>query len=79
MGRRYGCWNHSNLITPWTEEVWSRFWWWAAVVLPLGTGVVTTIWFTGGVLKHLRRFFSALTAERVDDSDDGAVRLVGPA
>lgn len=62
-----------NLISPWSREVWSKFWWWAAVMLPLGIGLFTTFWFTGGVLKDLRKFFTGLQTERVDDSDDGTV------
>ena len=62
-----------NLIAPWSDQVWSRFWWWAAVALPLSIGFITTLWFTGGVMKDLRRFFAALETEQVDDGDDGTV------
>ena len=63
-----------NLIAPWSDQVWSRFWWWAAVALPLSIGVITTLWFTWGVMKDLRSFFAALDTEQVDDGDDGTVR-----
>lgn len=62
-----------NLVSPWSDQVWSHFWWWAAIMLPLGMGAVTTIWFTVGVLKDLRRFFNTLGNERVDETDDGTV------
>jgi SSS family solute:Na+ symporter len=62
-----------NAIQPWSDQVWSTFWWWAAIMIPLAISIGTTIWFTIGVLKDLRRFFTALKQERVDDSDDGTV------
>lgn len=62
-----------NLIAPWSDRVWSRFWWWAGVVLPLGAGLVTTVWFTGGVLRDMGRFFSQSKAQQEDVGDDGSV------
>jgi SSS family solute:Na+ symporter len=62
-----------NLIAPWPATVWLRLWWWAAIALPLGLGVLTTLWFTGGVLKDLSAFFVKLKTERVDENDDGTV------
>ncbi len=62
-----------NLISPWSDSVWSYFWWCAAVVLPLCIGIFTTVWFTGGVFKDMRSFFFALQHERVDEGDDGTV------
>ncbi|MGE4489826.1 MAG: sodium:solute symporter [Kiritimatiellales bacterium] len=62
-----------NAIQPWSNHVWSVFWWWSAIMIPLAISVGTTVWFTIGVLKDLRRFFTALQKERVDDADDGTV------
>lgn len=62
-----------NMMAPWSSQVWSSFWWWSAIMLPLGMSVVTTLWFTFGVMKDLRRFFAALQGERVDVHDDGSV------
>lgn len=62
-----------NFFRPWSHQVWSVFWWWSGIVLPLIISVGTTIWFTIGVLKDLRRFFTALVQERVDIHDDGTV------
>lgn len=62
-----------NMASPWSNETWSRFWWWAAIMLPLGMSLITAVWFTIGVLKDLRRFFVSLVSEKVDESDDGTV------
>jgi SSS family solute:Na+ symporter len=62
-----------NLIAPWPNQVWSVFWRWAGLLLPLTIAVGTTIWFTFGVLGDLRKFFKALRSERVDVRDDGTV------
>jgi SSS family solute:Na+ symporter len=62
-----------NLISPWSTQTWSRFWLWAAIILPIGIGVITTLWFTVGVLKDLRAFFTDIQNERTDDRDDGTV------
>ena len=62
-----------NMITPWATAVWSTFWWWASIILPLGLSIITTLWFTVGVLKDMRAFFNGLQKERVDVTDDGTV------
>lgn len=63
-----------NLVQPWPDAVWSTFWWWAGIGLPFGVGIATTLWFTVGVVKDLKAFFTALKNERVDEYDDGSVR-----
>ena len=62
-----------NLVRPWSNAVWSEFWWWAAVMIPLGISIVTTVWFTIGVMRDLRRFFNEIQTERVDVHDNGTV------
>jgi solute:Na+ symporter, SSS family len=67
-------------IQPWSDRVWSIFWLWAAILIPLCITLVTTVWFTAGVMVDLRKFFNALLHERVDVSDDGRVeRYEDPA
>jgi solute:Na+ symporter, SSS family len=62
-----------NAIQPWSNAVWSSFWLWAAILIPMVISVVTTVWFTIGVMVDLRNFFNSLLHERVDVHDDGRV------
>jgi SSS family solute:Na+ symporter len=67
----------ANLLQPWSNQVWSRFWLVTAIFLPLGIGAVTTVWFTWGCTHDMIVFFKRLNAERVDEHDDGSVRKSG--
>jgi SSS family solute:Na+ symporter len=60
-------------ISPWPDSVWPVFWWWVGIVIPLTVAVITTLWFTWGVIRDLRIFFRSLSSERVDVNDDGSV------
>ena len=42
-------------------------------MIPLGISIVTTVWFTIGVMRDLRRFFNEIQTERVDVHDNGTV------
>jgi SSS family solute:Na+ symporter len=61
------------LLHPWSDTAWADYWIFTSIHLPLVLGVVTTIWFTFGVTRDLRRFFRRLKEERVDAHDDGTV------
>ncbi|MHB9139031.1 MAG: sodium:solute symporter family protein [Victivallaceae bacterium] len=61
------------LIHPWSSEVWANFWFVQAICMPLGIGVVTTVWFTIGCIRDLRVFFRRLHEEKIDLHDDGVV------
>jgi hypothetical protein len=43
-------------------------------LIPLGLGVVTTVWFTVGGISDLRRFFAALRGNLPDVTDNGVVQ-----
>jgi solute:Na+ symporter, SSS family len=57
----------------WSLAWWSTYWWVYAIVLPLVIGVITTVWFTWGVIRDMRRLFTALKTVRRDAGDDGMV------
>jgi SSS family solute:Na+ symporter len=49
---------------------WYRFW---SVDLAVVGGIITTVWFTLGVTRDMRRLFRDLRNARPDDTDDGQV------
>ncbi len=61
------------LIRPWPMGVWSTYWHINQVVLPLFIGITTTLWFTWGALRDLRRLFQSLKTVRRSKLDDGMV------
>ena len=62
-------------ITRWSNEAW--FLWWEYITVGQGLlyGVVTTVWFTWGGLRDLRRLFRHLKNNQSasDDNDDGRI------
>jgi SSS family solute:Na+ symporter len=63
------------LTTDWiSDAVWSEFWWWKLVAFSATLGTVCTIWLSIGGIRDACRLFKDLSAERVDDSDDGFVK-----
>lgn len=64
----------------WTNEGWFRWWKYITVGQGLVYGAITTIWFTWGGLRDLRRLFRHLQDRIIqppadgDDNDDGRVR-----
>lgn len=63
-----------NLWSPWPIAWWSSYWYWAAIMMPFAIGVGTTVWFTWGGLRDLRRLFQRLGVMKRDEQDDGSVR-----
>ena len=62
-----------GLWQPWPVEWWQRYWFWAGVILPIVLGTFTSIWFTWGGVRDLRRLFARLRVMHADASDDGTV------
>ncbi len=62
-----------NLVSPWPLLWWKNYWWMVGVLIPLVVSTLTTLWFTIGGLKDLRRFFDALATARRDNTDNGRV------
>lgn len=57
----------------WSANTWSRYWLVVGVIVPLGVGLVTLVWFGIGGVMDLRAFFIALRNLKRDAHDDGRV------
>jgi len=64
-----------NAISPWSNEGWSRWFFFNNFVLAGVIGVVSTIWFTIGCTLDFRRLFRDLAKIEENVLDDG--RVVG--
>jgi len=65
-----------NLIWPLSTDWWTSYWYIVAIVMPLIIGVITSIWFTIGGIRDLRRLFAHLRTSARDVLDDGTVAPV---
>jgi SSS family solute:Na+ symporter len=61
------------LARPWPVSVWSTFWHWVAVTIPIMMSVITGIWFTCGGVVDTIDLFRRLRLERVNTLDSGFV------
>lgn len=68
-----------NLIRPWPTGWWVTWTLWTSVILAFVICIATTIWFTWGGLRDLRRLFVRLRTLTVNDLDDGRVSEVPEA
>ncbi len=62
-----------NLVSPWPESVWSAFWHFAGIGIPIFLSVVTAVWFTWGGLRDIRNLFQRLRREQSNPLDNGMV------
>lgn len=62
-----------NLISPWSPNGWSRWFFFNNFLLAGAIGIVSTVWFTIGGLIDLRRLFRDLAAKQENVLDDGRV------
>ncbi len=62
-----------NLSHEVSDSTWMEFWR-IFVLINIGLGIVTIIWFTVGGLRDLKTMFGRLTEATRDDTDDGFVR-----
>jgi SSS family solute:Na+ symporter len=62
-----------NLLAPWPTSVWSTFWNYVGIGIPVILAVITGIWFTWGGLRDMRDLFRRLKQQRVNHLDDGTV------
>jgi SSS family solute:Na+ symporter len=62
-----------NLVAKWPLLWWSRYWFVTSVVIPLVMAAITSIWFTWGGVRDLRRLFASLRVAHRDARDDGTV------
>ncbi len=62
-----------NLLNRWPLKWWSWYWFVSSVIIPLLLAAVTTIWFTWGGVRDLRRLFASLKTVNRNALDDGTV------
>lgn len=62
-----------NLIAPWPTSVWATYWHVAGIGVPIFITAVTSIWFTWGGARDIRRLFRSLAEQKVNSLDDGTV------
>ncbi len=62
-----------NLLSPWPMHWWAKYWQIAGIYIPLSIFLMTTVWFTWGGVRDLRRLFTRLKTARRDIDDDGSV------
>lgn len=62
-----------NLLAPWPQSVWSVFWYWVGIGIPIFWAVIGTVWFTWGGLHDMRQLFHHLRREKINALDNGMV------
>ena len=62
-----------NAISPWPKEWWSTYFLIVSLLVPGLVAAISTVWFTIGGLRDLRRLFVDLKHRKVDVLDDGRV------
>ena len=62
-----------NFIAPWPIGVWSSFWFFVGIGIPVAFALITSVWFSWGGIRDMRLFFRRLKEERVDVLDNGMV------
>lgn len=60
-------------VKPWPTSIWSTFWYWVAIGIPMFWAVVGTIWFTWGGFHDMRLLFKYLRNEKRNALDNGMV------
>lgn len=55
---------------PWPTEWWARYWFWVGIIMPIVLGTFTSIWFTWGGVRDLRRLFDKLRVMQSDASNE---------
>lgn len=62
-----------NIISPWPLSWWSAFWHVVGIGIPVVITLVTSVWFTIGGIRDIRRLFQKLAVHRENPLDDGFV------
>lgn len=62
-----------NLIAPWPDSIWTTFWQFVGIGIPVLLAAVTGVWFTWGGLLDMRRLFQRLNEQVINPLDDGTV------
>ena len=62
-----------NLISPWSDNGWSNWFFATTIVLGCVIGLITSIWFTWGGIRDLRQLFIDLAKRKASPEDNGMV------
>ena len=62
-----------NLFYKWPLEWWGNYFFIVTVCVPIGAGIIASVWFITGGIIDLRRLFIALENRIVDPLDNGQV------
>lgn len=62
-----------NLISPWPDSAWSKYWHVTGISIPIFMSIATAIWFTWGGFHDIIKLFRRLKEQEVNHLDDGAV------
>jgi SSS family solute:Na+ symporter len=62
-----------NLLSPWSNHVWSMFWHLVGIGIPVFVCAVTSVWFSWGGLKDTRQLLALLRTEKINALDNGIV------
>ena len=62
-----------NVVCPWGNAGWARWFFINNIVIAGAIGIVSTIWFTIGGTRDLRRLFKDLEGRELNVLDDGRV------
>ena len=62
-----------NAISPWPVEWWAHKFLITTVIIPGVIAIISTVWFSIGGVRDLRRLFRDLAKKQDDFSDDGRV------
>lgn len=62
-----------NLVAPWSDAAWSRYWRITAIGAPIVVALVTGVWFTWGAIRDLKNLFARLRSAQIDTRDNGVV------
>lgn len=62
-----------NLISPWPIAAWSAYYFTTSICISTAVAALTTVWFTWGGLRDIRRLFQRLRVQQINPLDDGTV------
>ena len=63
-----------NSFSAWPKKWWGTYYYVTNLIIPIGVGIVSTVWFMWGGIRDGRRLFKDLEARVADASDNGFVR-----
>jgi hypothetical protein len=62
-----------NLISPWPNKYWSRYFFVVHIMVATLIGIISTVWFVTGGIIDMKKLFRDLAARKDNPLDDGRV------